>query len=147
MNKELDLILQKKLKESSVSECKHENHGIDNLKLYITGAGNLPLLDLFRPDVITTTRLSRDDVKFEINQVDDGKIDTQFYYVFGKMAGMTKSLPLAADQIFDQDVKDILHHNKTLLEDILKDVYDACLRDYPDGVIPAMKTDRYGPLM
>lgn len=130
-----------------MSECGHENYGIDNLRLIITGKGDIPLLDLLRPDVITTTRLSRDDVKFEINRSDDGKIDTQFYYVYGKLAGMAKSMPLAADQIFEQGIKDILRHNQAFVEGIIKEVYDTCLRDFPDGVIPEMKEDRYGPLM
>lgn len=144
MNKELDLILQKKLKECD----GNENEGIDNLRLIIVGAGGVPLLDLLRPDVITTTRLLREEVAFDITRDDtDFSVEKNFYFVYGKLAGMIKSIPLAIAQIHDQPSKDILRHNVDMLQGVIEEVYDECLKTYPDGIVSAMKSDRYGPLM
>jgi hypothetical protein len=62
-----------------------------------------------------------------------------FYYVFGKLSGFTKSIPMAMGQIFDDQVKDTLKHNYTVLSALVREIYEACEKDFPKAIVSGMR--------
>lgn len=117
---------------------EHKEEGIWNLALRVEYMG-LPLAGMLGPDKITEVDLNRQGVSFEIYTDDNLKLEDNFYFIFGNMKGLSQALLQAHGQIFDQVVKDRILNNHMVITELLNDIYDECLKSFPEGIIEQLK--------
>lgn len=114
------------------------DEGMEGLRLTLTHQ-DMPLMDLLVPDVITSVKFDESNFAYEITMDDGVDYNDNFYYVFGKLSGFTKSIPMAMGQIHDELVKETLKHNYTVLSKLVRDIYETCEEHFPKAIVANMR--------